>query len=57
VLENVLATERRKAEHEKEQRRPQRQPGSEAGQSHGPTDGTHGTGRKPPAVPSRPVQR
>jgi hypothetical protein len=57
VLETVLATERRKAEHGKEQRRPPRQPGSEAGQSHGPTDGTQATVRKPPAVPSRPVQR
>jgi len=57
VLETVLATERRKAEHGKEQRRPPRQPGSEAGQSHGPTDGTQATVRKPPAVPSRPMQR
>jgi hypothetical protein len=57
VLETILAAERRKAELGKELRRPLRQPGSEPGRSHGPTDGTQGTGRKPPVVPSRPVQR
>jgi chromosome segregation ATPase len=57
VLETILAAERRRTEVGKEQRRPQRQPGSEPGRSHGPTDGTQGTGQKPPVVPSRPVQR